>query len=96
MSDGNIVDKNEIIVTIVATIISGSVSNLFQSLIDNIISPFINIDLNGDGVPDQHNLKNFTINVGGKEIKIGKFIFNLIEFIIVLVIIHLINKTLKD
>lgn len=92
----NIININEILTTIVATIISGSVKNLFESLSSNIIMPFLYIDLNNDGIHDRENLKKYTIAIGNKNIKVGKFLLSCIEFIILLVIIWLINKIFKS
>ena len=84
--------SNDILVTIIATILSSHISSVSDSLMKNIIMPLVNIDLNGDGKPDRDNLEDITFHFCGVELKIGKFLLTLLEFLIILMIIFAINS----
>lgn len=88
-------NHNDILIAVIITILSTSVANVGTSLAQNIVSPLLNIDLNGDGKADRKNLEEWEVKTLGTEIKVGKFVLSLLELILVVMIVVMLNSLIK-
>ena len=61
------------------------------SLTDNMILPIINRDYNKDGVPDIKHFENTELKILGIKFKIGKFVVDIIKFIMVIYLVFAIS-----
>jgi large conductance mechanosensitive channel len=68
---GNVVDLA------VGVIIGAAFSNIVKSLVDNVIMPLIGV------MPGEEGFKNLTLPFAGRDIPVGKFIGDVINFLIV-------------
>lgn len=85
--------NNDLVITVVATILSVYVQNLLESIFVNIIKPFINFDINNDGIPDINNLEDYHINIFNKKLYLGKVTISLIQLIIIMYTLQLIKTS---
>lgn len=84
--------NNDLVITVVATILSAYVQNLIESIFVNVIKPFINIDIDNDGIPDVKNLEDFHINILNKKIYLGKVVISFIQLLIIMYSLQLIKR----
>jgi len=73
-----------------AFVISNQVNSLFNNLMTDIISPII-AKLVGSS---EKKIEDIEFNIFGAKILLGKFIFNLVHFYIVLLILYYLSKVL--
>jgi len=73
-----------------AFVIGNQVNTLFGNLMEDIISPII-AKLIGSS---EKRVEDIKVNLFGTKILLGKFIFNLIHFYIVLLILYYLSKIL--
>jgi large conductance mechanosensitive channel len=70
--------KGNVIDLAVGVIIGAAFSNIIKSLVDNIIMPVIGVVLPGD-----KGYEGWAVSVGGKVIPYGKFLGDVVNFLIV-------------
>ena len=71
--------KYSIISSIIVWIIGSSLSQCLNNILDVLITPFFKIDINDDGKPDLHQLKEMDINIGSYKFSFGFLLFNIIQ-----------------
>ena len=84
----NFIEENNIISTVISTTLGFKTKEMVESLINDLIIPIINIDLNNDGKSEIKNLESFKITFLGITLNFGKFITNLIKYILVIYIVY--------
>lgn len=84
-------EKNKAFATAASIVIATQITLLSSSFTDNIIVPFFERDVNGDGKKDIVHFENININLFGIKIKIGKFIIDIIKFLIVVYVVFVIS-----
>ena len=82
--------KYSIISSLVVWIVGTSLSECLNNLLNLIISPIFRLDLNDDGKPDLHELKEMAFEVGNFRFEIGFFIFNLVQLFLKVAIVYFI------
>tara|TARA_S200000501_G_C20800802_1_gene733943 strand:- start:420 stop:758 length:339 start_codon:yes stop_codon:yes gene_type:complete len=87
--------KNDIISLSVAAVFSGHINDIINSIVNNIFLPIINRDGDKDGKKDIKKIEKLSINIYGCNITIGKFIVDLLKFILVTMVIYTIVYKLK-
>ena len=85
-------EKNDSFATATSIVIATQISSLSASFIDNIIIYIFKKDINKDGVKDIENLESYQLNFAGFKIKIGKFVVDIIKFMLVIYIIFIISR----
>lgn len=88
--------KQGIIDNAIGVAIGKHIGNLTESLFNNIVLPFFKIDLNHDGKGDFNLLENYTINIYNIKILLGTFIVDFIKFLVILYLLILIARFVKD
>lgn len=86
----NFVREQGIIGLAIAFVLGAAVSKLVKSFVDDIINPFIGIFLGRLG-----SLQEVILRIGNAEIKIGSFISNMIDFMIIAGVVYFGFKLLK-
>ncbi|HWE35433.1 MAG TPA: large conductance mechanosensitive channel protein MscL [Isosphaeraceae bacterium] len=76
--------KGNVIDLAVGVIIGGAFGNLVKSLVDNIIMPIIGVLL-----PGKHGYEGWVAVVGGKTIPFGKFLGDVVNFLIIAFALYL-------
>ena len=80
-------EKNKAFATASSIVIATQITVIASSFIDNIILPIFNRDINNDGRPDLENFENIIINIWGIKLTPGKFIIDILKFLLVIYII---------
>jgi large conductance mechanosensitive channel len=76
--------KGNVIDLAVGVIIGGAFGTIVNSLVQNILMPLI-----GVVVPSQHGYENWVALIGGKAIPFGRFIGDVVNFLIVALALYL-------
>lgn len=85
----NFLEKNQVFSLTIATLLSGRISDLSSSITKYLILPFLELDINKNGIPDKIELENKIVNIFGKNIHIGKVIVAILKFIVLTYITYL-------
>jgi len=88
-------NKNNMISVSIAIIFSNQINKLVENFVDNIILPFIDKDLDDDGIDDIYKLEDFTITIFNKKINIGKIISSSIKFFLIIILVYLLSLVVK-
>ena len=80
--------KYSIISSIVVWIIGSSLSQCLNNILDVLITPIFKIDINDDGKPDLHQLKEMDINIGNYKFPFGFLLFNIIQLGVKILIVY--------
>jgi len=88
--------KQGIIDDAIGVAIGKHIGNVTESLFNNVVLPLFKIDLNKDGNGDFNLLENYKFNLFNVKINIGKFIVDFIKFIVILYLLILIARFVKD
>lgn len=80
--------KYSIISSVVVWIIGTGVSECLNNILNFLISPFFKLDLNDDGKPDLHQLKNLYFNIGNFKFEYGFLLYNIIQLTIKILIVY--------
>ena len=72
------------------------IGNMTDSLFNNIILPFFNKDSDGDGVNDFKKFEDYSKKIYGIDFKIGKFILDLVKFLIMIYCLFIIARFTRD
>ena len=83
--------KNKAFATAASIVIATQINELAISLTDNMIVPIINRDYNKDGVADIKQFENTELIIFGIKFKIGKFIIDIIKFIMIIYLVFAIS-----
>ena len=83
--------KNKAFATAASIVIATQINEFAISLTDNMILPIINRDYNKDGVADIQQFEKTELKIFGINFKIGKFIVDLIKFILVIYLVFAIS-----
>ena len=84
-------EKNKACATAASIVIATQITILSSSFTDNIIVPIFDRDTDGDGKKDLIQFENITFKMFGIKIKIGKFIIDIIKFLIVIYVVFVIS-----
>ena len=84
-------EKNKAFATAASIVIATQISIMASSFTDNIIIPIFDRDLNNDGIKDLKSFEELTIKIIGIEFKLGKFIIDIIKFLIILYLVFIIS-----
>ena len=79
----NFAFKGNVIDLAVGVIIAGAFGLIIKSLVDNIIMPLVSLV-----IPTEHGYQEWAITVGGKVIPYGKFLGDVVNFLIVAVALY--------
>jgi large conductance mechanosensitive channel len=80
----NFAFKGNVIDLAVGVIIAGAFGLIIKSLVDNIIMPLVSLV-----IPTEHGYQEWAITVGGKAIPYGKFLGDVVNFLIVAVALYI-------
>ena len=80
--------KYSIISSLVVWIIGTSISDCLNNILNIIISPLFKIDLNDDGKPDLHELRDMAVHIGSFKFEIGFFLYTLIQLFLKVMIVY--------
>ena len=83
--------KNKAFATAASIVIATQINDFAISFTDNLIVPIINRDYNKDGVADIKQFENTELHVFGIKLKIGKFVIDIIKFIMVIYLVFVIS-----
>ena len=86
------INDNKIYNTILSTVIGTYVTNLVICFCNDIITPVLNRDINNDGIKDIYKYENYIIRIFNINFRLGHFITEFFNFIIIMYIIFYINK----
>ena len=92
----NFANDNRLYSVIIGTVMASFVTEFAYSLINNIIMPLIETDFNNNKKSDIKELREIEYNFFGRKILIGKFLYSLIRFIVIIVILVMINKVKRN
>lgn len=84
-------EKNKAFATAASIVIATQITILASSFTDNIIVPIFDRDTDGDGKKDLIQFENITFKMFGIKIKMGKFIIDIIKFLIVIYVVFVIS-----
>jgi len=87
--------ENNIITTAIAAILSDRINEVTNIFVNSVVMPFINIDLDNDGKEDIKKLEDVSVNVFSAKLEIGKLIYAIIKFVIIMYVVFIISKLLK-
>ena len=88
--------KQGIIDDAIGVAIGKHIGNVTESLFNNVVLPLFKIDLNNDGNGDFNLLENYNIKLFNVKLNIGKFIVDFIKFFVILYLLILISRFVKD
>lgn len=71
-------------------ILGGAISKLVSSLVEDLINPLLGILLGKAG-----DLSNYSLWVGGAEVRWGNFVAVLIDFLVIALVVYVILKVLQ-
>ena len=74
----------------VGFIIGGAITKLVGSIVNDLVNPLLGILLGAVG-----NLDSYSIQVGGAQLMFGRFISNLIDFLIIAFVVYVGVKLLR-
>lgn len=92
------IGTNGIIKYALAAIISDRINEITSGFVEHIVMPLINVDMNNNGIRDIDEiikLEDREIEIKGVRFKLGKVIFSIIKFIIVIFLIFIISNIMK-
>lgn len=72
------------------------IGNITESLFDNLVLPFFNKDSDGDGVGDFKTFEEYKKKIYGIEFKIGKFILDLVKFLLMIYCLFIVARFTRD
>ena len=84
-------EQNKAFATAASIVIATQITILASSFTDNIIVPIFDRDTDGDGKKDIIQFENITFKMFGIKIKMGKFIIDIIKFLIVIYVVFVIS-----
>lgn len=87
---------NKVIATSISFAAASYLETVTTSFFDNIILPIINKDTNSDGKKDLHKFEDYTVNIKGIKLKMGKFIIDIFKYFLILYILFLISRLTRD
>jgi len=88
-------EENNIIAVAIAAVLSERISEVTNSFVKDIIMPILNRDGDNDGERDIKKLEDAKIKIKGIEFGIGKFIYTIVKFFIIMYIIFIIMNIIK-
>ena len=83
------IKKQNVMTLAIGFMLGSAVSKVVSSIVVDIINPILGIILGST-----NGLQNFAIKIGTNQIMIGKFIANLVDFIIIALIVYYGTKTI--
>lgn len=86
--------KSNIISAVLITVVSNFAFEMVTSLLNDIVMPLI--DQNKNNISDVDELKNITVKIMKKDIRLGMFIRSLIRFCIAFIIILIFVALIAD
>ena len=86
--------KSNVTTAVLITVVSNFAFEMVTSLLNDIVMPLI--DQNKNNISDVDELKNLTIKVMGKNVRLGMFIRSLIRFGIAFIIILIFVAFIAD
>jgi large-conductance mechanosensitive channel len=89
---GKLITENNLYATAIAMLFTSFITELVYSVADNLIIPFIDFDINKNKKNDLKELKQVQMKIFGVKLNIGRFLFSLVRFIIMIFILLFINK----
>jgi len=84
-------EQNKAFATAASIVIATQITILASSFTDNIIVPIFDRDTDGDGKKDIIQFENITFTIFGIKIKMGKFIIDIIKFLIIIYVVFIIS-----
>lgn len=94
----NFIGRNNIVRYALAAIISERISEITSGFVEHIVMPIINTDLNNNGIRDIDEIKKLEdreIEIRGIKFKLGKVVFSIIKFIVVVFLIFIISGAIR-
>jgi len=88
--------KQGIIDDAIGVAIGKHIGNITESLFNNVVLPLFKIDLNKDGNGDFNLLEDYNFKVFNVQLSIGRFIVDFIKFLVILYLLILIARFVKD
>ena len=86
---------SNIINYIIIAFLSERINNFLNEFVNDIIIPFIDTDLNGDGIIDVQKVEDYQITLFNKDIKIGRLVFLIVKFIILIYLVYFTSRIIK-
>ena len=83
------IKKQNVMTLAIGFMLGSAVSKVVSSIVVDIINPILGIILGST-----NGLQNFVIKIGTNQIMIGKFIANLVDFIIIALIVYYGTKSI--
>ena len=80
--------KYSIISSVIVWIIGSSLQQGLTNILDALMSPLFKMDLNDDGTPDLHQLKEMDVKIGNYNLPAGILLFNIIQVGIKVLIVY--------
>jgi len=90
-----IIEKG-VIDTAIGFIMGKHIGNIAESLFNNLILPILNRDSDNDGEADIKKFEDYKKKINGIEFKIGKFILDIIKFLIMIYCLFIIARFTRD
>jgi large conductance mechanosensitive channel len=84
------IEKQEIVAFTVGLIVGGAVKSVVNSFVEDIFDPFVGLFL-----PQSDSLDTYSVEVLDSTFKIGSFLSNLIDFLVLALIVYLVFSKLK-
>jgi large-conductance mechanosensitive channel len=88
--------ENGVVDTAIGYSMGKHIGNITESLFNNLVLPFFNKDSDGDGVSDFKSFEDYKKNIFGIEFKIGKFILDLVKFLLMIYCMFIIARLTRD
>lgn len=92
------IGRNNIVRYALAAIISDRLNEITSGFVEHIVMPIINSDINNNGIRDIDEIKKLEdkeIEIKGIRFKLGKVVFSIIKFIVVIFLIFIISSGIK-
>ena len=88
--------ENGVVDTAIGYSMGKHIGNITESLFNNIVLPFFNKDSDGDGVEDFKSFEEYKKKIFGIEFKIGKFILDLVKFLLMIYCLFVTARLTRD
>jgi large-conductance mechanosensitive channel len=87
--------KNDILSLSIAAVFSGHINELINSFVNNLFIPILNRDADNDGKKDIKKIENLEIKFFNVNFTIGKFLVDILKFVLVTIVIYTIVYKFK-
>merc|ERR1711966_393110 len=88
--------ENNIFAAAITAVLSEQINEISKNFVDCMIMPIFDRDYDNDGKSDIIKFENKVVKWTGITFRLGKFIIIIVKFIIIMYIIFIISKLLKN